>query len=129
MAKKMNMRAPYKAMTRLGWEPRYQPRDKIFPHDKYEGIRIHDWDAWEDPFRMTMDAFAQNNGHPNLSDGCYVNALKLFLQGVSPLEYQAHRGFARMGRHFEGEGARVACQMQALDELRHVQTQVHTLSH
>ncbi len=147
MAKKINMRERYKLMTRLGWDTTYQPMEKVFPYDKYEGIKIHDWEAWEDPFRMTMeaywkyqgekekklyaimDAFAQNNGHLNITDARYVNALKLFIQGVSPLEYQAHRGFARQGRHFTGEGARVACQMQSLDELRHVQTQVHTMSH
>jgi len=135
MAKRLNMRERYELMTRLGWEPSYQPKDKIFPYDKYEGIKVKNWDDWEDPFRMTMDAywkyqgekekklyaimdaFAQNNGHLNLTDARYVNALKLFIQGVSPLEYQAHRGFARQGRHFEGEGARIACQMQSLDEL------------
>lgn len=147
MAKKLNMRERYKLMTRLGWDTTYQPMEKVFPYDQYEGIKIKDWDAWQDPFRMTMDsywkyqgekekklyaimdAFAQNNGHLNISDPRYVSALKLFLQAVTPLEYQAHRGFARQGRHFTGEGARVACQMQSIDELRHAQTQVHTLSH
>ena len=56
-------------------------------------------------------------------------SLKLFLTGVSPLEYQAHRGFAFTGRHLRGAGPRVAAQMQSLDELRHVQTQIHTISH
>ena len=27
----------------------YQPMDKVFPYDKFEGIKIHDWDKWEDP--------------------------------------------------------------------------------
>ncbi len=88
-------------MTRgLGWETTYQPMDKVFPYDKYEGIKIHDWDKWEDPFRLTMDAywkyqaekerklyaiidaFAQNNGHLGVTDARYINALKLFLTGV-----------------------------------------------
>ena len=55
--------------------------------------------------------------------------MKLFIQGVTPLEYGAHRHFAHLGRQFRGEGARVACQMQSVDELRHAQTQIHTLSH
>ena len=76
-----------------------------------------------------IDSFAQNNGQLGLSDARYINALKLFLTGVSPLEYQAHRGFAFAGRHLRGAGPRVAAQMQSLDELRHVQTQVHTISH
>lgn len=147
MAKRLNMREQYEHMTRLGWDTTYQPMDKVFPYDQYEGIKIKDWSGWEDPFRMTMneywkyqgekekklyaimDAFAQNNGHTNITDANYLNALKLFIQGISPQEYQAHRGFAFTGRHFRGEGARVACQMQSLDELRHAQTQIHTISH
>ena len=145
--KRLNMKDKYKYMTRLGWDTTYQNMDDVFPKDKFEGIKIHDWEAWEDPFRMTMDsywkyqgekdkklyaiidAFAQNNGQKNITDARYVSALKLFLTGVSPLEYQAHRGFADVARNFRGDGPRVACQMQAIDELRHVQTQIHTLSH
>ena len=73
--------------------------DKVYPADPFEGIKIHDWEKWEDPFRLTMDAywkyqsekerklyaiidaFQQNNGHLNVSDGRYVNTLKLFLTG------------------------------------------------
>jgi len=146
-SRKLGLKDRYRMMTRgLGWETTYQPMDAVFPFDKFEGIKIRDWDKWEDPFRLTMDAywkyqaekerklyaiidaFAQNNGHLNVSDARYVNALKLFLQGVSPLEYAAHRGFAHVGRHFRGVGPRVACQMQSIDELRHVQTQIHTIS-
>lgn len=146
--KKLSTKEKYSAMTRgLGWDTTFQPMDKVFPYDKFEGIKIHDWDAWQDPFRLTMDAywkfqsekerklyavmdaFSQNNGHVGVTDARYVNALKLFLTGVTPLEYGAHRGFARLGRHFTGAGARVAAQMQSIDELRHCQTQFHTLSH
>ena len=145
--KRLSMKEKYKHMTRLGWETTYQDMDKVFPYDKYEGIKIHDWEAWEDPFRMTMDAywkyqgekdkklyaiidaFAQNHGQKNISDARYVSALKLFLQGVTPLEYQANRGFSHVARNFRGDGPRVACQMQGIDELRHAQTQIHTLSH
>ena len=38
-------------------------------------------------------------------------------------------GQATRIRQFSGAGARVACQMQAIDELRHVQTQIHAMSH
>ena len=146
--KKLGLKQRYAHMTRgLDWETSYQPMEKVFPYDRFEGIKIKDWSAWEDPFRLTMDtywkfqaekerklyavidSFAQNNGQLGLSDARYVNALKLFLTGVSPLEYQAHRGFAFAGRHLRGVGPRVASQMQSLDELRHVQTQVHTISH
>jgi phenol hydroxylase P3 protein len=146
--KKLGLKDRYAAMTRgLGWDTSYQPMDKVFPYDRYEGIKIHDWDKWEDPFRLTMDAywkyqgekekklyavieaFAQNNGQLGVADARYVNALKLFIQGVTPLEYYAHRGFAHVGRHFTGAGARVAAQMQSIDELRHFQTETHAISH
>ncbi|OWW20257.1 aromatic/alkene/methane monooxygenase hydroxylase/oxygenase subunit alpha [Noviherbaspirillum denitrificans] len=145
--KKLGLKERYAAMTRgLDWETTYQPMDAVYPYDKFEGIKIHDWDKWEDPFRLTMDAywkyqaekerklyaildaFNQGNGHLGVTDARYINALKLFLTGVSPLEYMAHRGFAHVGRQFRGAGARVACQMQSLDEMRHFQTQIHSLS-
>ena len=146
--KKLSLKERYVAMTRgLAWDTTYQPMEKVFPFDRYEGIRIHDWNLWEDPFRLTMDtywkyqgekdkklyavidAFAQNNGHMGISDARYVNAIKLFIQGVTPVEYGAHRGFAHVGRQFVGAGPRVACQLQAVDELRHFQTETHAMSH
>jgi phenol hydroxylase P3 protein len=54
--------------------------------------------------------------------------MKLFIQGVSPLEYQAHRNFAFLARHLNGPGPRFASLCQSLDEMRHLQTEVHTLS-
>ncbi|MEY8688652.1 MAG: aromatic/alkene/methane monooxygenase hydroxylase/oxygenase subunit alpha [Leptothrix sp. (in: b-proteobacteria)] len=145
--KKLGLKERYALMTRgLDWETSYQPMDKVFPYADYEGIKIHDWDKWEDPFRLTMDAywkyqsekekklyaiidaFAQNNGHLGVTDARYINTLKLFLNGISPLEYMAHRGFAHVGRQFPGVGTRVACLMQSLDEIRHAQTQIHSMS-
>lgn len=145
--KKLGLKEKYALMSRgLDWETSYQPMDKVFPYAKFEGIKIHDWDRWEDPFRLTMDsywkyqaekerklyaildAFNQNNGHLSVTDARYINALKLFLNGISPLEYMAHRGFAHVGRQFPGVGTRIACQMQSLDEVRHAQTQVHSMS-
>jgi phenol/toluene 2-monooxygenase (NADH) P3/A3 len=141
------LKAHYAAMTRgLHWETSYQAIDKVFPLAHVEGIKIHDWAKWEDPFRLTMEAyfklqsekekklyavieaFAQNNGHLGVSDARYINALKLFIQAVTPLEYCAHRGFAHLGRQLVGPSARIAAQMQSIDELRHFQNQSHTLS-
>jgi len=145
--KKLGLKERYAEMTRgLGWDTTYQPMDKVFPYVQYEGIKIHDWEKWEDPFRLTMDAywkyqaekekklyaiidaFAQNNGHLGVTDARYINTLKLFLNGISPLEHMAHRGFAHVGRQFPGVGTRVACLMQSLDEMRHAQTQIHAMS-
>lgn len=145
--KKLGLKERYAVMTRgLDWEPSYQKKEDIYPYLGYEGIKIHDWDKWEDPFRLTMDAywkyqaekekklyaiidaFAQNNGHLNVTDARYLNTVKLFISGISPLEYVAHRGFAHAGRAFPGPGPRVACLMQSLDEIRHAQTQVHSIS-
>ena len=145
--KKLGLKERYAVMTRgLDWTPSYQKMEDIYPYIAYEGIKIHDWDKWEDPFRLTMDAywkyqaekerklyaiidaFNQNNGHLNVTDARYVNTVKLFISGISPLEYVAHRGFAHAGRAFPGPGPRVACLMQSLDEIRHAQTQVHSIS-
>lgn len=146
--KTLSLKDTYALLTRgLAWDTTYQPMDKVFPQDKFEGIKIHDWNKWEDPFRLTMDAywkyqgekerklyaivdaFQQNNGQFNVTDARYINTLKVFLTAVSPLEYGAHRGFAMVGRNFRGAGASIAAQMQAIDELRHAQTQAHTISH
>jgi phenol/toluene 2-monooxygenase (NADH) P3/A3 len=146
-AKKLGLKERYAAMTRgLDWETTYQPMDKVYPYDKYEGIVVHDWDKWVDPFRLTMDsywkyqaekerklyaiidAYTQNNGHLSVTDARYINTVKLFLTGVTPLEYMAHRSFAHVGRALRGPGPRIACQMQAIDELRHCQTQIHAMS-
>ena len=136
-AKKLNVKDKYRLLTRdLDWEFSYEDRKEAFPYEEFEGIKITDWDKWEDPFRLTMDsywkyqaekekklyaiydAFAQNNGHMNISDARYVNALKLFLTAVSPAELASSNGFAWAGRNYGGMGARVAAQMQSIDELR-----------
>ncbi|TDP82959.1 phenol 2-monooxygenase P3 subunit [Aquabacterium commune] len=146
-AKKLGLKERYRLLTRdLGWEPSYQSHEAIYPYASYEGIQIHDWNQWEDPFRLTMDAYwkyqgekerkfyaiidahVQNNGHLNISDARYLTAVKIFLQAISPGEYSAHRGYARIGRELPGVGTQVACQMQAIDEIRHAQTQVHAIS-
>ncbi len=145
--KKLGLKERYKLLTRdLGWETTFHSREEVFPYVHYEGIKIHDWDKWEDPFRLTMDAYwkyqaekerkfyaiidahAQNNGHLNLTDAHYLTAIKIFLQAITPGEYCAHKGFARVGREFGGVGTQVACQMQSLDEVRHAQTQIHAMS-
>ena len=75
-----------------------------------------------------IESFAQGQGHLHLTDARYVNALKIFLQGVTPLEYAAHRHFEYLARHLDGPGPRFAALCQSIDELRHTQTEVHTLS-
>ena len=144
---KLSMRERYSLLTRdLDWTPSYVDPNDVYRYTRYEGIKIHDWDAWEDPFRLTVDSyckyqaekdkklyaviesFAQGQGHLHLTDARYVNALKIFLQGVTPLEYAAHRHFEFLARHLDGPGPRFAALCQSVDELRHTQTEVHTLS-
>src|SRR3546814_16124569 len=56
-APKLGIKERYRLLTRdLGWEPTYQSKEAIFPYTRSEGIKIHDWDRWEEPFRLTMDA-------------------------------------------------------------------------
>jgi phenol hydroxylase P3 protein len=144
---KMSLKARYSALTQdLSWEPSYVSEEKLFPHTTFEGITINDWSQWEDPFRLTVDAyykyqaekdkrlyavldgFAQSQGHLGLSDARYLNTMKLFLQAITSLEYSAHRHFAYLARHFNGPGPRFAALCQSIDELRHTQTEIHTLS-
>lgn len=145
--KKLSMKQRYSALTRdLDWEASYVDEEQLFPHTTYEGIKIHDWSKWDDPFRLTVDAyyryqaekdkrlysvldgFAQGQGHLTISEGRYLNAMKLFLGAVTPLEYQANRHFAYLARHFNGPGPRFAALCQSIDEMRHAQTEIHTLS-
>jgi phenol/toluene 2-monooxygenase (NADH) P3/A3 len=145
--KKLPLKERYALLTRdLDWEPSYVDRDQLYPFTRYEGIKVHDWDGWQDPFRLTVDAyckyqaekdkrlyavldgFAQGQGHLTLSDVSYLNSIKLFIQGVTPLEYAAHRHFAFLARHLEGPAPRFAALCQSIDELRHTQTQIHTIS-
>jgi len=145
--RKLSMKKRYSALTRdLDWTPTYVDPKAVFPYTSFEGIKIHDWSKWEDPFRLTVDSyykyqaekdkrlyavldgFAQSQGHLSLTDARYLNAMKLFIQGVTPLEYAAHRHFAFLSRFYDGPGPRFAAQCQSVDELRHTQTEVHTLS-
>ena len=147
-AKKLSLKENYALLTRdLGWEPSYQKKEDVFRYLEFEGIKIHDWDKWEDPFRLTMDAywkyqgekekklyaiidaFQQGNGQFNVTDARYVQALKLFINAVVELEYASHRGFCILSREFAGAAPRIAAQMQSIDELRHATTQIHAISH
>ncbi len=145
--KKLDIASRYAAMSHdLHWDTTYQPVDKVYPFARYEGIQIHDWKKWEDPFHMTldvwwrqqgekerrlyavMDAFAQNNGQIGVSDARYVNAVKLVLQVFSPLKYTLHRAFAHAARNMPGDAMRIATLLQASEELRHSQLEVHAAS-
>ena len=156
----IGLKARHAAMTRgLSWQPSYQAAKDVYRFgdalgaDGYadvstdEGIKIHHWNAFEEPFRMTLDAywclqaakqkklyavieaFGQNNGQLGVTDARYVNALKLVVQAFTPLAYASHRGFARLGRQFGGDDLRVACQLQAVDQLAHYQSETHAFSH
>ena len=55
---KLNLKDKYRLLTRdLDWEFSYQDRKAAFPYEEFEGIKITDWSKWEDPFRLTMDAY------------------------------------------------------------------------
>jgi len=56
-AKRLNLRKRYELLTRgMGWDTTYQKMVDVFPSDIFEGVKIPDWDKWEDPFRLAMDA-------------------------------------------------------------------------
>ena len=57
---KMSMKQRYSALTRgLSWDPTYVTEKEVFPYTEFEGIKIHDWSKWEDPFRLTVDAYTK----------------------------------------------------------------------
>ncbi len=61
--KPLGLKQRYATMTRgLAWDTTYQSRADIFPMAQLEGIKIHDWDAFEDPFCMTVDAYWKYQG-------------------------------------------------------------------
>ena len=145
--KKLDLASRYQALTQdLQWTTSYQPMEKVFPYARYEGIRVHDWSLWQDPFKMTLDvwwrqqsdkerrlyavldAFAQNNGQIGVSDARYVNAVKLMLQVLSPLKYALHRALAHSARNLPGDALRIATQIQASEQLRHSQQTAHAAS-
>ena len=54
--RKLSLKKRYQLLTRgLGWETTYQDMDDVYPYDTFEGIHVHDWDQWADPFRLTME--------------------------------------------------------------------------
>ena len=61
MAKaKLSMRERYRLLTRdLDSTPTYVDPEDVYPYTRYEGIKIHDWDKWEDPFRLTIDSYCK----------------------------------------------------------------------
>ena len=62
-AKKLSLKENYALLTRdLGWEPTFQKKEDVFRNLEFEGIKIHDWNKWEDPFRLTMDAYWKYQG-------------------------------------------------------------------
>ncbi|HEY0251242.1 MAG TPA: hypothetical protein VGC41_06925, partial [Kofleriaceae bacterium] len=46
----------------LAWEFSYRTPAEMFPLATFEGIQIEDWSKWEDPFRLTMDAYWKYQG-------------------------------------------------------------------
>ena len=111
--KKLGLKEKYAHMTRgLDWQTTYQPMDKVFPQVGYEGIKIHDWDKWEDPFRLTMDAywkyqaekerklyaildaFNQNNGHLSVTDAARLVGFLAEGLGQATTTFLAERGEA-----------------------------------
>lgn len=55
---KLNAKDRYRALTRdlTGTFPMLTVKMPS-PYEEFEGIKITDWSKWEDPFRLTMDAY------------------------------------------------------------------------
>lgn len=137
----------HRMTTDLTWPLSHQSSQTVFPALHAEGIQVHDWSNWQISLQKTTeaywgmqgekdkrlyaitDAFAQNNGQLGVSDARYVNAIKLLLQSFTPLEYSAHRAYARVSRQLGQAHVQTQALMQSLDHLRHQQIQTHAMSH
>ena len=133
--------------TDLSWSSSQPTELAAFPALHAEGIQVHNWADWHIPLQKTVeaywgmqgekdkrlyavtDAFAQNNGQLGVSDARYVNAIKLLLLAFTPIEYSAHRGYARVSRQLGSAPIQTQTLMQSVDHLRHHQIQTHALSH
>lgn len=141
--KKRGLKEEYNLFTRdLDWEPSYVSWDELYPYAKIEGIKIHDWSRWEDPFRVTIENYVRIQAEKerkfqairenidlmqsqlDISDARWLEAMKLFMGAAAPSEYNAHRLFQFVARHVPSPAIRFAALTQSVDELRHVQDQV-----
>src|SRR5437879_8774654 len=85
--KTLSLKENYALLTRgLGWDTTYEPMDKVFPQDKFEGIKIHDWNKWEDPFRLTMDAYWKYQGEKERKLYAIVDAFQRSEEHTSELQ-------------------------------------------
>ena len=50
-------RVRFKIPTGHTIEPVSYTHLDVYKRQEYEGIKIHDWSKFEDPFRLTMDAY------------------------------------------------------------------------
>lgn len=141
--KKRGLREEYNLLTRdLDWEPSYVSKEEMYPYLTMEGIKIHDWSRWEDPFRVTVESYVRIQSEKerkfhairenidllqsqlDISDARWLETMKLFMGAAVPAEYNAHRLFQFIARHIPGPAIRFAAITQSVDELRHVQNEV-----
>ena len=81
---KASMRERYTELTRgLAWDPSYVTHEQLYPYTRFEGIKIHDWDKWEDPFRLTVDAYHK---YQTEKDKRLYAVLDSFAQGSGHLQ-------------------------------------------
>ncbi len=141
--KKRGLKEQYNLLTRdLNWEPTYVSREEMYPYTTFEGIKIHDWERFEDPFRVTVESYVRIQAEKerkfhaireninvlqsqlDISDARWLEAMKLFSGVAFNGEYNAHRIFQYVARHVPISAIRFAAITQSMDELRHVQNEV-----
>ena len=106
--RKLSMKQRYAALTRdLDWELSYVDEDQAYPYTSFEGIKIHDWSKWEDPFRLTIDAYMKYQAE---KDKRLYAVLDSFAQGQGHYILGLQLGFRGLESHQE---AIVSPQFQA----------------
>ena len=144
---KLGLKERYAVMTRgLDWTPSYQKMEDIYPYIAYEGIKIHDWDKWEDPFRLTMDAYWKYQAEKERKLYSVLDALRP--EQRPPERHRRPLPEHRQAVHQRHQPARIrgAPRLRprrppvprprparrlpdaVLDEIRHAQTQIHAVS-
>ncbi|HBI02659.1 MAG TPA: phenol 2-monooxygenase [Paenibacillaceae bacterium] len=141
--KKRGLKEEYNLLTRdLDWDPTFVTREEMYPYTDFEGIKIHNWNNLEDPFRVTVESYVRIQGEKerkfhairenidllqgqlDMTDARWLEAMKIFSSVALNGEYNAHRLFQFIARHVPSPAIRFAAITQSVDELRHVQNEV-----
>ncbi|MFC3228464.1 hypothetical protein ACFOGJ_14565 [Marinibaculum pumilum] len=129
----------------LYWEPSYVPKEGIYPQryaPQASRIHVHNWDQWEDPFRMFYREYVRIQAKKETSyhaiadanqrfeaakriDRRWVEGMKLYMAALAQSENFSANLMTRMARFIPMPSFSQAAMYQAMDEMRHGQNDVN----